>query len=347
MAGTIQQIAGVAGVSRGTVDRALNNRGRINPEVAKRIEQIANEIGYVPKHRKKAGQSVGEADRERISRIGVVTQLSQSSFMIQVNKGLQDASDRLRERGIEVVIKENASVDEQQQLAALQELEEEGMDALAIMPVECDSIREKINQLVEEKHIPVVTFNTDIVGTKRTCFVGLDNWKSGQAAAGLMGLMMHGHGKVLGITGYFSNSAGSRRVDGFVAELKKNFSDMELVGVQSSLDHTEEVEKIIVNAMTAFPDLEGIFVASGGQAGVKRAFERVNLEKRPYVIIYDLTPKNKNALLEGTVDFLIDQEGYEQGYRALTILEDMIKRGISPENEYMYTEINIKTKYNV
>ena len=108
MAGTIQQIAELAGVSRGTVDRALNNRGRINPEVAKRIEQIANEIGYVPKHRKKAGQSVGEADRERISRIGVVTQLSQSSFMIQVNKGLQDASDRLRERGIEVVIQENA-----------------------------------------------------------------------------------------------------------------------------------------------------------------------------------------------------------------------------------------------
>ena len=347
MAGTIQQIAELAGVSRGTVDRALNNRGRINPEVAKRIEQIANEIGYVPKHRKKAGQSAGEADQERISRIGVVTQLSQSSFMIQVNKGLQDASNRLRERGIEVVIKENVSVDEQQQLEALQELEAEGMDALAIMPVDCDSIREKINQLVEEKHIPVVTFNTDIVGTKRTCFVGLDNWKSGQAAAGLMGLMMHGHGRVLGITGYFSNSAGSRRVDGFVAELKKNFSDMELVGVQSSLDHTEEVEKIIVNAMTAFPDLEGIFVASGGQAGVKRAFERLNLEKRPYVIIYDLTPKNKNALLEGTVDFLIDQEGYEQGYRALNILEDIIKRGNSPENEYMYTEINIKTKYNV
>ena len=37
MAGTIQQIAELAGVSRGTVDRALNNRGRINPEVANRI----------------------------------------------------------------------------------------------------------------------------------------------------------------------------------------------------------------------------------------------------------------------------------------------------------------------
>ena len=34
MAGTIKEIAERAGVSRGTVDRALNNRGRIKPEVA-------------------------------------------------------------------------------------------------------------------------------------------------------------------------------------------------------------------------------------------------------------------------------------------------------------------------
>ena len=33
MAVTMQQIADLAGVSRGTVDRALNNRGRIRPEV--------------------------------------------------------------------------------------------------------------------------------------------------------------------------------------------------------------------------------------------------------------------------------------------------------------------------
>ena len=45
MAVTIQQIAEAAGVSRGTVDRALNNRGRINPEVADRIKQIAEEMG--------------------------------------------------------------------------------------------------------------------------------------------------------------------------------------------------------------------------------------------------------------------------------------------------------------
>ena len=51
MAVTIQQIADKAGVSRGTVDRALHNRGRINPQVAERIWELADEMGYVPKER--------------------------------------------------------------------------------------------------------------------------------------------------------------------------------------------------------------------------------------------------------------------------------------------------------
>ena len=44
---TIRQIAEAAGVSRGTVDRALNNRGRIRPEVAERIQKIAEEMGLL------------------------------------------------------------------------------------------------------------------------------------------------------------------------------------------------------------------------------------------------------------------------------------------------------------
>ena len=48
MAVTAQKIAEMAGVSRGTVDRALHNRGRVNPEVAARIRKIAAELGYKP-----------------------------------------------------------------------------------------------------------------------------------------------------------------------------------------------------------------------------------------------------------------------------------------------------------
>ena len=86
MAGTIQRIAELAGVSRGTVDRAINGRGRVNEETAARISQIADELGYVPKHRKKraAGEQTGMPGQAKT--IGVITQLCHSSFMIEVNR---------------------------------------------------------------------------------------------------------------------------------------------------------------------------------------------------------------------------------------------------------------------
>lgn len=48
MAVTLAEIAALAGVSRGTVDRALNDRGRVDPKVAARVRRIAAERGYRP-----------------------------------------------------------------------------------------------------------------------------------------------------------------------------------------------------------------------------------------------------------------------------------------------------------
>lgn len=342
MAGTIQQIADLAGVSRGTVDRALNHRGRIRPEVAEKIEKIAEELGYRSnrtRNKKKEGQQP--------VKIGVVTQLSKSSFMIQINQGIRDAKKELEERGAVLLWKDIPTVDEAEQLQAVEQLVEEGIQGLAIMPIDCGSIRIKINELVEERKIPVITFNSDIVGTKRTCFVGLDNKRSGFTAAGLMGMLTRGEGKILTITGYFTNSVNSLRVEGFIQEAKQSYPGMELLGVQSSFDDADEVERIITSTLDRVPDLAGIFVASAGQAGVRRAFDKKKPGQRPYVIVYDITPRNVKALKEGEVDFLIDQEAYVQGNRPPLMLFDLLTRRLEPEQEYIYTDINIKTRYNI
>lgn len=338
MAVTIQQIAEVANVSRGTVDRALNNRGRINPEVAERICKIADEMGYVSKKK--------NSIRKKKIRIGVITQLAKASFMLEINRGIKQVGEELQDWGVEILLRESLTVDEKEQVRAIEELVAEGIQGLALMPVECDLVREKINWLTEKK-IPVVTFNSDIVGTRRFCFVGMDNKRSGQTAAGLMGVMTGGTGKILIITGYFSNAVNNARVDGFVEEVKKSFPQLEIVGVQGSFDDAAEVEHIIENSMMNISGINGIFVVSGGQEGVRSAFQKLALDRRPYVVIYDQTPKNEKAITEGTVDFLIDQNGFFQGYRPIYILSNMLMRNVMPEEEYLFTEINIKTKYNL
>lgn len=340
MAVTIQQIADAVGVSRGTVDRALNNRGRINPEVEEKIKKIAKEMGYVKKERRKRKQT-------DTIKIGVITQLASSPFMVEVNRGIACAKDEIQYRGIEVILKESNYVDEEEQLQAIQELLELGIQGLAIMPVECERVRMKLNEVIEQEGIPVVTFNSDIVGTKRCCFVGMDNRKSGRTAVGLFGMLMKGSGKILVITGYFSNHVDNQRVDGFIEEMKSSYPQMEIVGVHGSFDETQEVEKIINRVLKDTAGIEGILVVSGGQTGVKKAFESLKLEQRPYVIIYDQTPENEQLLREDIVDFLIDQNGYIQGYRPPHILADILLKGEKVEEEYLFTDINIKTKYNL
>ena len=325
MAVTVQQIAEATGVSRGTVDRALNNRGRVDPEVAEKIRRTALEMGYVKKPRK-------TGSRRKTCRIGIVTQLAGASFMLEINRGIHEAAEELQDRGVEVILKEGMAVDEKEQLDAINDLIKEGIDGLALMPVDCEGVREKINDLIEHENIPVVTFNSDIVGTKRSCFVGMDNHKSGRTAAGLMKMMTGGSGKILVITGYFTNHVASSRVAGFVEEIKVS---------------CPEVEKIVVNAMRTVPDLDGILLVSGGQAGIRKAFDDLELTDRPHVVIYDQTPKNERALREDTVDFLIDQHGYVQGYRPPHILADLLQKNQQPEDERILTDIIIKTKYNL
>ena len=337
MPGTIQEIANRVGVSRGTVDRALNNRGRVAPDVAARIEKVAEELGYVPKRILRQAKGL---------KIGVITQLSKSSFMYKIRKGIEDMKKDLELKNVTVMIEECEGVDTNQQLAAIEKLEKEGIAGLAIMPVDSAVIHNKLNQLVSEG-VKVVTFNSDSVGTDRSCYVGLDNVASGRTAAGLMGFLIKGGGKVLAITGYFENNVNTMRLSGFVDILRKEYPQINLVSVGSGFDDAKEVEKIVTNAFEGYKDLDGIVIFSGGQEGVIRALDKCKVETKPYILAYDLTENNKKALKSGVIDFVIDQDGYTQGNQSLKLLSDMLLEQKMPKREYYHTEIIIKTKYNI
>ena len=355
MAGTMQQIAELTGVSRGTVDRVLHNRGRVKKEVAERVKEAAREVGYVTKSEKKnlRAQQILTSTGS-IWKIGIVTQLSGASFMQSIRRGFEEAALEVEAYGIEVIVRECPDVDEKQQCTALDELMQLGIDALAIMPVECDGVRERLLYLTDEEGIPVVTFNTDIVGVHRAAFIGIDNQQGGRAAAGLLGTLMRGTGSVLGVIGSFSNSTNLGRINGFSEELAASFPDIILMGIIPSMYERDNVAAIIKNAILNNPQLGGIVMVSNGQLGIRDAFEDEEVRKalasrsqtrRPYVVIYDLTPKNRLLLEADVVDFVIDQDGYNQGYRSVMTLAGLLRSGRRPAEENIFTEITIRTKY--
>lgn len=342
---TMQQIAEAAGVSRGTVDRALHRRGRIDAEVEARIFKIAEEMGYSLGKLKQARPKTA-AERRKI-RIAVITYLCNAGFMQEINKGIRSAREELAEWDVEVLLRQSETVDEEMQLLFLDEMMREGIDGLAIMPIDTGAIRQRLYDIGTANSVPMVMFNSDLKGVPRMCYVGMDNERSGRTAAGLMNMLTDGKGKILIITGSFSNQLNNARVDGFTKELKDSFPGLSIAAVQCSFDSEQEVRRIVENAMLGIAGINGIYVVSSGQTGLRDAFRSLRLERRPHVIIYDQTPKNEQLLREDIVDFLIDQSGFEQGYRPLHILASAINgRELSvAENEF--TPISIRTKYNM
>lgn len=340
MAVTSQQIAELAGVSRGTVDRALHNRGRVSPEVAARILKIAEELGYQPNS---IGQALVRAGQG--FHLGVILQSAETPTMQDVAAGARKAAEELRVSGVEVEFREVGGRDTLRVLGLIDELMALDVNGLAIAASSAPELVQRINELCAQG-IPVVTFNTDAPDSKRLCFVGMDNYRAGQTAAGLIRQMLPNGGMVLPIAGHVNNSAHISRIRGFLDTLNR-VKDIRLLPFQPCFDRDDYAHEVTQHALREYPSLDCIYIASNGQRGVCRAIEDEHRKGRVRVVAYDLNEPNRQFLQSGDLSFVLDQMAWEQGGRPLRVLYDYLLRRKAPETEFQYTDILIRTKYNI
>ncbi|MDO4490634.1 MAG: LacI family DNA-binding transcriptional regulator [Lachnospiraceae bacterium] len=338
---TLQQIAEAAGVSRGTVDRALNNRGRINPEVAERIRTIAKEMGYQPN---RAGRALA-LSRQGI-KIGAIIQGVETPFMKKLLEGVEEAKTEIGMFGVELVIRTFEGQSTSRTILEMELLKNEGCTGLVLMGSDDDRLIEKIDSYAEE-NIPVITFNSDAENSKRVCYIGQNSRQSGRAAGGLMSQVLAGEKGVAVLSGYPLNHSHSNRVKGFLREMASCRPDVEILDVRYVYDSDSRAEQIAEELISSCPELGGFYVAAAGATGVCRAVERAGKQGQIRVISNDLTDENIEELKKGTIQFLIGQDAHVQGHEPITRMFSLIVDGIRPEQEKLHTDIVIKTKYNI
>lgn len=340
MAVTLAEIAALAGVSRGTVDRALNDRGRVDPKVAARVRRIAAERGYRPN---RAGRMLARAKNP--IRIGVIVQSVETMFMHTVFEEIERASAHFTTTGAEVLVRPLEGVDAQQQLDVIDELLEAGVQGIALSPAEDERVRARIQELSER--MPVVTFNSDLPDSGRLCYVGVDNFACGRMSAGLMDLLLAGHGEVLLVAGQENNWSHQQRVDGFQAEASANFPGLSLLPPQTCGDDQQLAHDIVCRAVQEHPSLRGVYVSVNGQLGACDALRELGLQGKVHLICHDLIPANTENVRRGLIDFLIDQDAALQGARPIELLMDYLLAGEKPETDRILACIDIRNRYNV
>ncbi len=165
MAVTIRDIAKEAGVSRGTVDRVLHKRKGVNKEVAKRVQAIADDMGFTPNL---AGKVL--ARRKQPLRIGCLLPSIGNPFFDDVIAGFRQAERELSDFGVVLDITQIKSFDLDVHLKELKHLEAKHYDGVCVTTLDVQPVINTIDRIAESG-TTVVTVNTDIDSSHRLFFM--------------------------------------------------------------------------------------------------------------------------------------------------------------------------------
>lgn len=332
---TIKQIAELANVSRGTVDKVLNNRPGVKEETKLKILQIAKELHYQPNFLGKALVQSKEP-----TKLGIILTPDYNPYIQDMLKGIRQAKEEFAPFNLEITIKMLTTLEPAELVNLLTDMSMDGYDGIAVFPIDDTQVKNKINQLSDQGVI-IVTFNSKIEGIKQLCFLGQDHTKGGATAAGLLGRLLPDGGDIGVIISSYHLSCHQCRLNGFQDKLAQKFPDLRIVEIQENQDHKEDAFKITLEYCNKYPNLKGLYITGGGVSGVGNALEIAGKSGKLKVVCHDLVPDTIPLLQNGVVDFALDQNAKHQGHELVKILFDYIIKRQKPSSDYIQIPITI------
>ena len=329
---TINSVAERAGVSRGTVDRVLNQRPHVRPDIYDRVVKAMRELDYIPPTEQQAEALGLTRPLRQNCRLGVLLPHEQGYFRDELMRGISDARSYLHMLSVEVVIEECETDLPDESVEKLEALAQKEVSGIVMRARDHSTVAEKINEL-HERHIPVITFNSDIENCQRLCFVGQDLVRGGRIAGELMSKLLRPDDRFLIVLGNPEFKAHRQRLQGFCERLhEKGFRSGNFEVVETYNDHTLTYQKVR-DALAKTPDLRGIYMANLGVAGCAEAIREAGKQGQVHIICHDLTESARRLLLRGEIDFVLTQNIYRQGYASLTLLYDYLQNHKIPDPE--------------
>lgn len=339
----IKDIAIQAGVSTGTVDRVIHNRGKVAVKVRKKILAIIEELDYQPNM---IARALGT------NKIYTVAALIPDShvdlYWAAPKKGIEKAEKDLSQFGISVRQYVFDPYDVQSFLDKAAEVAGSNPDGILLAPI---FHREVLPFLDEwrEKAIPVVFFNTQLTDFEPESYIGQDSYQSGKLAGKLAQLgQPEGSILIAHIDEDISNSAHLiKKEQGFYDYFSRNGLKSKYMLVKAELNRANKVNfnRQLNDIISTTPKLRSIFVTTSKAYAIADYLHRNEIDDLR-IVGYDLLPKNIDLMNKGCIDFLINQNPEGQGYWGIYQLTDLLalKKPIQP---IKYLPLDIITKENL
>ena len=329
---TIKELAERTGVSRGTVDRVLHDRGRVSPEVKDLVLRKAEEFGYQPN---RAGKIL--AARKQPHKIGVLLPAEGNPFFIDVIKGMEDADREYHDLGFSMEIVSVKGFDKDRHLSAIEELKASGSDAIVAATIDSPDVV----SLLENTGLPFSAVNSDLSSECRLCYVGPDYYGKGALHAGLLAIEGGKRGGILILKGSKDMKGHDEIIKGFRDTLEKRAVETEIISEFETSDDDEKARFVVQRELSIHPEIDTLFVSTAGILGAVEGAVGKNM----LIFTSDDVIATRELIRSGRIQWTICQEPYRQGYESIRRMQDYLIDGRTPDD--LITENIVRIKENL
>lgn len=198
---SIKDIAQAANVTPGTVSRALRDSPRVNAETKKRIQRLAEEMGYSPDAQARS-LVLG-----RTQTVGVVVTTMTDPFIGGIVQTIESAA---HDHGYAVILASSNDIPERE-IAAVEMLQSRRVDGVIVTSSQVGALHQ---ERLEQLRVPVVFMNSLAEHSGRQTFsVGVDNHHGGYLATNH--LIQKGHRRIAYVASPSDRSDNLERMTGY------------------------------------------------------------------------------------------------------------------------------------
>jgi LacI family transcriptional regulator len=336
---TVHDIAAEAGVSLATVDRVLNARPGVRQKTVAKVAAAVQRLGYV------RDVQAANLAKKRIYPLVFVIPEGPNSFMRGLEAEIRSAMQRSSVERTSIQLETVPALDADAIVRVLDAVDSANVTGVALVATDTAEVSAAVDRLTD-KGVHVTTLVSDLPGSRRTHFCGIDNLAAGRTAAGLIGRFCSGRsGKVLVVAGSMTLSDHMDRASGFAAVLNSEFPNLEIVGPVETSDEADMVCQVVTAGLDANPDIIAIYNLGAGNRGLLDALQRGDHQDRA-VVVHEVTEISRGGLAEGLFDAVINQDCGHEVRSAIRVLKAR-SDGLMPISAQERIRIDIFLKDNL
>ncbi|MGC8469656.1 MAG: LacI family DNA-binding transcriptional regulator [Acetobacteraceae bacterium] len=301
----LREVAESAGVSLATVDRVLNERGSASAETARRVIEAARRLGL---------RRTLPLPYRRTLRLEVVLERSETSFFVRFTQAIRQVAGTL-DRGVIIA---RTLLEEGRTRGMAARIRASEADGLILYAAEHPEIAAAITDRAGRG--PVVCVVTDMPGTPRLAYVGIDHERAGRTAGLFAARLTGGQGSALVLANRLAFQAHQARVEGFRAALAQYGPGMAVAEVIEGRDDKARTAALLRAGLRRHPAISALYHTGGWNREVGAALVEAGLAGRIVFIGHELTAAATEMLRAGTMSLAIDQAPELQARRAIEAL---------------------------